>query len=88
MQCLIRAVFEFARREGFELMEGKARSEGLIEWMRGVVEWFFGGSMGGMEKTQVDVLLFEFRKLWERIWVGFLEDQRTAGEGGKVGESH
>lgn len=77
MQCLIRAVFEFARGEGFELMEGKTRSEGLMEWMRGVVEWFFGGRVG-MEKLLVDVLLFEFRKLWERIWVGYLEDQKTA----------
>lgn len=83
MQCLIRAVFEFARMEGFELMEGKARSEGLIEWMRCVVEWFFGGRMG-VEKGQVDGLLFEFRKLWEKIWVGYLEDQKTAREGGSV----
>ncbi|CAG8978113.1 hypothetical protein HYALB_00000787 [Hymenoscyphus albidus] len=81
VEGLVNAVFESARSEGFELVKGKARMEEVLEWMRGVVEGLCGGVMGGVERMRSNVLLFEFRKLWERVWIGYLEDLKMVRMG-------
>ncbi|KAG9238907.1 hypothetical protein BJ875DRAFT_449836 [Amylocarpus encephaloides] len=78
VQCLVKAIPGLASSPGFTMCKGTGvEVEALISWTKemveGLVETAWGRYTVHLSKERMKELLWEFRKLWEQIWLQYVK---------------
>ncbi|KAF4634549.1 hypothetical protein G7Y89_g3555 [Cudoniella acicularis] len=84
VQYLVETVLEFATSKGLHQGVGARKTDTVLRWTGKMVtrleDTVWERANFQVSQSEMVSLLFQFRKLWESVWVGLVEDERSQRE--------